>query len=204
MGPGEVRRWETRAALLSARRSTAARHAGAWLGVLAVYAAGAGLFAQTAAGAGVAIVAMATLLVGSLLGGWLVLMRVQEVDRPLVRVLWLRMLWWLHGPWLLVGPSALFILAVAFVESTTGSTGEGTATVVLVGTPMWLIACFLCVASWTGVWSDTLERLGIRLAGWTSVLLGVVVITALLAACVLGLAGGVLATAGAMTATGLD
>jgi hypothetical protein len=192
-----------RAALLAGFGDEVLRHAAAWLGVLVIYSIGAAVVGSFHVNAMVGGAAMPALLAVSVVAGLLISLPAAGHERRIVMLAWFRALWWMHGPWLMIGPATLIIFAVASIERLAGTDGQTTGAMPMVGLEIWVIACFVCLGRATFVLSSTLERHSVahlRENAWGVVgaLAVFAMLGVMLAAGVLGLAGGALGSFGAI------
>ena len=136
---------------------------------------------------------------GSIAAGLLAALSAPRPARRAVAAVWLKHLWVLHLPWLVIGPGAILVAALAIV----GRAAPGVAPLVLLVAmalgPIWLMLSGLCIVVWGQRRQVDIQVLQLR-APTVHIAMMLCAIATLAAAIVLGFVGGSVAVLGPLTA----
>lgn len=189
--------WRARLEMAAAWRALMLGHIGFGALIAVVYGAGARLLLDTDA-ALLALACCAALYGGSIVLGLGCAALMAPAHRLAAAATWLRELWLLHLPWLVVAPAAVIALVVAALERFLGL-GDGQLTIVLAifGLAAWATVLFVAPVVWASRMSDGAHRAALRL-GPVAGAFACAGLVVLVAAAALGLAGGGAAVMGAL------
>ncbi|MFG0243826.1 MAG: zinc ribbon domain-containing protein [Phycisphaerales bacterium JB054] len=135
-----IEAWERSGVALAVRR---------WAVVIAVYSVGAAVVGQKPWALAVAPVVLAAALSLSVNAGWVVARLQCEELRAFTRVMWQRMLWRLHLPWLVAPAFVAIAVLVGLIDLWGGAESGGVYwLVVTAGLALWLIGCLVVFVGW--------------------------------------------------------
>ena len=179
--------------VLAGCRSELKRHALAWACVVAIYTISAGIMCRSVQNTLAGFVLMVGVIAGSVVAGLVVSRLAVRHHRPFVVLAWMRTLWWMHGPWLVISVCAATIMATALIDRLLDLKGQLVIWTALAGLPIWFLTGFAFLframerlsaySTWWSPWMSARGRL-------VKVVLTLGVIGVLLGAGLLGLIGG--------------
>ncbi len=137
------------------------RHLAAWGVVVLVYALGAGVVTRSPTNAVVTLTMLAVGVLGTIVMGFLAAKLARPWERAPIRAAWLAALPWLHGPWLMIAPATIIILAIGLVDRWSYNDGVLTGTAGLVGILLWLLGCVGCFAGAADAWGTRMRRVSL-------------------------------------------
>jgi len=205
MGGEEAAVFKRGSDLLTDAREWLLGAAVALVGVVIVYACGALMLTERPRAALDAAAAVLGVVVGSALLGVVASVTLPELDRKLFILAWLRLLWRLHVPWLVVPVTMLIALLAMGLDVWLG--GEGRVAgpmVVMVWLMVWFIGLILAIVIWSHAWGCVMSRVMPMMNDWHSVLPIVFVLVSVGASAVLGLVGGLMVLSGVLRWFGFE
>lgn len=187
-----------RALLTAGIRGECLRHLGAWGAVVGAYAIGAGVVGGAPGMVISAAMAMSLAVGLSGVAGLIVARFAGRAERDVLAIGWARSLWWMHGPWLVIGPCAIVVALTAGVDRLFNSGAAMTVMACLLGVAAWALACFYFLVQSFMTLIDVSERHSLGSGrGHTRtvvlVVLGHLIVLTFAGTVVLGFAGGALA-----------
>lgn len=177
--------WRARAELTSSWRGLVGGQLSAAAAVAIGYSGVAWLLLGEPEVALIALVACGVIYGGSAAAGLLCVALMAPEERRAAAALWLRELWLVNLPWIILGPGALIALVIP--------------TEAILALPLW--ALIVAPLPWASRMSRAAERSMLR-PGYAAVLFAGVGIATLLASTAIGLAGGSAAVMGALELIG--
>ena len=195
---------EARAQATRSTNDVIIRFALSWGAICIVYAGGAGLLVlsiQAALFAGGLLVGFVTM---SAAIGALIAFMAPVWHRRFVFLAWVRALWWMHAPWLVVSLGAGFIVIVGLVDANMELDGGLVTWVALAGVSLWFLMCFVFLYR---AFETCFDRLGRwwppssmeRRRDWVGAMLGMAIFAVLIGAGLIAIAGGTLCVGTALT-----
>jgi hypothetical protein len=177
------------------------RHVLSFIGVALACSIGFGVVTMSLdAGLSVAMV-LGVVLGVSMIFGFIVSLPAAPHERFVVRIAWMRALWWMHGPWLIIVPAGVIALCVAGIERAMAPGSELTETACKFGLAIWVLGWIGCMMRSVVVFSRVLEWCGVPPGahpgewGKPGLLSVPLMIITLVASGIVGFAGGVGMTA---------
>lgn len=187
-----VQVWKARASFGEAAAPTFRKLAlGAAAAVCVCVGGVAGLTWEPEAVVGAALV-LSVAIGGSLAAAAVPLAMVEREDRWVCFVAWVRALWWLHLPWLVIPGCTALLAGVGFAAQMAGADpGTIILSLCMIGLVCWLFLLLVVLFGWAHRWGDDLGRLGLERSRAAAV--GPLVALAVLGgAAVVGFGGGVI------------
>jgi hypothetical protein len=207
-GDADRDRWRQRGVWLAA--FDAPRFVLIWILILAVYGAGGAVFMLASGSAsvvpalvgpvaGITVSVTAGVAIGLALGA-----TSGEHDRRAAALAWLRTVWLLHLPWLVIPLCAGIALAVAARELTRGGDAWIVEQVAGAGLLALLFGSVAAGVVWLSVFASAASRACVRWSSLQFFLIGMGAATLALINLVLGITGGFASMEGAIGLVGLD
>lgn len=140
---------------------------------------------------------LAALSAGSVAAGGLGAMLTQ--DRHLFATVWLRSLWWLHLPWLVIPACTVLVTLIGLFAKVLGGDAAATAAVLIAsmfGLVCWIALVLLSFGNWASRWGADIRRFDLK-PGRAVALATVLGIAVLVGAAGVGFVGGVVGGVGA-------